>query len=364
MDQTAAGPLGASRCVLRTGGRVAGLLAVIVLAASVMAGCTAQPTVDKEILAQRPLIWPAPPEPARISFTRSISSPSDIGAKRGFFKRVVEFVLGSETNDIIKPYGIAVDSGGRVIVADTAFKRIHIYDTKAGKYKYIDDAGKQDLISPISVAVDAEDNIFVTDSMARRVFVFNAKGKPVSSFEAGTRPTGLAVDKRAGLVYVVDTGGHRVDVYDLKGRKLRSVGGWGQEAGDFNFPVDIFLSEEGELFVVDTMNYKVQVFDREGNLKGRFGQHGDGTGDFGRPKGIAVDSDGHIYVADALFDTVQIFDREGRYLLSFGTLGSDRGEFWMPGGVFIDGGNNIYVADTFNRRVQVFEYLGDQGTGQ
>jgi DNA-binding beta-propeller fold protein YncE len=336
-------------------------LSILIAVAALLSGCSSQATVDEEVIASKPLIWPDPPEPARISYIRSISTPKDIGAGKGFFKRVIELVLGSDVDDIIKPYGIAVDSRGRVIVADTAFKRVHIYDLKENKYRHIDFAGKASLISPISVAVDEGDNIYVTDSMARKVFVYNAKGKYQYAFDAGTRPTGIALGSGGKLLYVVDTGEHVVDVYDLKGKKVKTFGGWGSESGSFNHPVDIFIDGNGEIYIVDTMNYKIQIFDKDGRFVTMFGHQGDGTGDFGRPKGVAVDKDGHIYVADALFDTVQIFDREGRFLLNFGRLGSERGNFWIPGGVFIDQGNKVYVSDTFNRRVQIFEYLGDAG---
>lgn len=336
-------------------------LCIFVVAVALFAGCSPQTTVEEEILAQKPLIWPDPPAPARISYVRSISTPTDIGASKGFFKKVVELVLGSDVNDMIKPYGVAVDSTGRVIVADTAFKRVHIYDIKAKKYSYIDRAGKADVMAPISVALDAEDNIYVTDSLAGKVLVYNRKGKFLSSFGAGARPTGIAADKDKKLLYVADTGKHVINVYNLSGRKVKSIGGWGNEPGMFNHPVDVFLDGNGDIYVVDTMNYKVQIFDNSGKFLARFGHQGDGSGDFGRPKGLAVDRDGHIYVADALFDTIQIFDRDGKFLLNFGKVGRNRGSFWMPGGMYIDRGNKIYVADTFNRRVQIFEYLGDPG---
>ena len=46
-----------------------------------MAGCSSS-TVKEDIHSpQTPLIWPSPPEPARISYYKSIETPADIGAK-------------------------------------------------------------------------------------------------------------------------------------------------------------------------------------------------------------------------------------------------------------------------------------------
>lgn len=307
---------------------------------------------------QKPLIWPSPPEPARISWFKAISKPEDIGANKGFFRKVAEFLLGPRADQMVKPYGITVDSTGRVIVADTALKRLHVYDVIKNKYSFIEEAGDENLESPISVAVDAEDNIYATDSLKNKVLVFNSKGKYLHGFPAGKRPTGIAVNKADKTVFVTDTARHEIAVYDFKGRLRKTIGRWGNKAGEFNYPVDIFINKHGELYVADTMNYRIQIFGADGQFVSMFGRHGDGTGDFGRPKGVSVDNEGNIYVADALFDTVQIFDRSGNFLLNFGRLGREYGSFWLPSGVFIDSVDKIYVSDSYNRRIQVFEYHG------
>lgn len=335
-------------------------LASAVLALGVW-GCSSAPVKDEPALLtpQTPLIWPSPPEPARISYLSSIRKPDDIGANKGFFRRLTEFVLGPSSDEMIKPYGVTADSIGRIIVTDTAFRRVHVYDTKKKEYLSIDEAGKEEFATPIAAAADAENRIFVTDSGAGKVFVFNHKGKFLLAFEAGKRPTGIAINRAAGMVYVSDTPSHRVNMFGLDGSPRGSFGRLGVLDGEFNHPVDIAVDSEGMVYVVDSLNFRVQIFDRDGRFVARIGRHGDGTGDFGRPKGVAVDRDGHIYVADALFDTVQIFDREGNFLLNFGSLGRTAGRFWLPSGLFIDEDNKIYIGDAYNGRVQVFEYLGE-----
>jgi DNA-binding beta-propeller fold protein YncE len=263
---------------------------------------------------------------------------------------------------MIKPYGVTVDSAGRLIVVDTAFKRVHIFDIRNQKYQFINDVGSKRLVSPIAAAVDSQDNIYVTDSVVGKVFVYNKSGDYLLSFDAGKRPTGIAINKETKRLYVVDTASHLVRILTLEGKELKSFGAHGHAQAQFNLPVDIFLDRSGDVYVTDTMNYRIKIFDPDGKFLTSFGTHGDGNGDFGRPKGVAVDGDGNIYVSDAIYDTVQIFDRKGRFLLNFGTLGNVRGAFWMPTGLFIDGGDRIYVADSYNSRVQIFEYLGDSST--
>lgn len=330
------------------------------LAAGLMQGCgpSAVPE-DEHHASQRPLIWPPPPEPARISYLKIIEKPEDIGANKGFFSKLSDFVLGASKDEIVKPYGITVDNGGRLLLVDTSQKKVHIFDAAKNKYTYIDEVGKSSFESPIAAAADAENNIYVTDSTAGKVYAFSPKGKFFLSFDAGKRPTGIAINREDKKIYVSDTESHVINIFDLKGKKTGSIGKWGDLDGEFNHPVDIFVDRNGEIYVADTMNYRVQVFDKEGRFLFKFGKHGDGSGDFGRPKGIAVDREGHIYVADALFDTIQIFDRKGNFLLNFGAVGRDPGAFWLPCGLFIDSGDKIYVSDSYNRRIQIFEYLGN-----
>ncbi len=325
----------------------------------VLNGCTPPPISDEALLSQGSLIWPGPPAPARISYIRTISRGKDVGARKGLLKKMLDALLGEKVDSMIKPYGVTVDSEGRLIVVDTPFRRIHIFDIRNQKYKFINDIDSTRLVSPIAAAVDSQDNIYVTDSVAGKVFVYNKGGGYLFNFDAGKRPTGIAINKEIERLYVVDTGSHNVRILDLNGKEIKRFGSRGSGGGQFNFPVDIFLDRRGDVYVTDTMNFKIQIFDKNGRFLTRFGRQGDGTGDFGRPKGVAVDGDGNIYVADAIFDTVQIFNREGRFLLNFGALGSVRGAFWMPAGVFIDSGDRIYVADSYNKRIQIFEYMGD-----
>ena len=304
------------------------------------------------------IVWPLPPEPARIAYVSSIHKPADIDADKSLFKRVVKFILGERVENIVKPYGIVKDGMERLIVADTAAGKVHIFDTRKGKYKVISSGRGFNLLSPIGVTVDASDNIYVSDSVEGNVLVFNAKGRYQFSIDGLIRPTGLAVDNNDHILYVVDTGAHKINVYDLRGTYIKSLGGRGDAEGEFNFPTDIFVTARGDIYVTDSMNFRVQKFNNDGRFLLFISSHGDGTGDMGRPKGVAVDSLGYIYVVDAIFDTVQIFNQNGEFLLNFGLRGSGPGEFWLPAGIFIDANSRIYVADSYNGRVQIFDYLG------
>lgn len=320
-----------------------------------VATCTSAGERPADLTAPaEPLVWPAPPAPARIQYLYSFRAPEHLGIRPSVLERVWEVVAGEENREMVKPYAIAVE-GERLAVADPGLAVVHVYDPASGKYERIAKAGGTSLRSPVGVAFGVN-RTYVADSALGQVFAFDATGERVLTMGDIERPTGLAFDREGGRLYVADTLGHRILVFDSAGKRLLAFGQRGAEPGAFNYPTHLFL-RAGRLYVNDTMNFRVQVFDLVGNHLATFGRHGDGSGDFAQPKGLAVDREGHVYVADALFDRVQIFDSDGNYLLGFGGTGVKAGDFWLPAGLFITDGR-IYVADSYNRRVQVFQFLG------
>ena len=340
---------------------ISGLFLLLVL----LAGCAApqhRVNVEKAREHQVELFWPLPPAEPRIRFLQDIKGPADIEVQESFFEKLAGFLFGKDEDSIVKPYGITVDSLGRIIITDTGIKRLHVFDMKKKKYFQIPKTADNILKSPIGVAVDALDNIYVSDSVRKKVFVFNKAGRNIGEVEGEFgRPSGVAIDKENKVLYVVDTVEHQVKVFNLEGDLEGVIGKRGVADGEFNYPTNIFIDNKGLIYVTDSMNFRVQIFNSEGKVVSRFGNHGNGSGDFSRPKGVSVDSEGHIYIVEGLFDVVQIFDKNGQFLLPFGSTGNDVGEFWLPTGLFIDEEDRIYVADSYNSRIQVFQYLTEKG---
>ncbi|GEM_PF-527484 len=306
-----------------------------------------------------PLFWPAPPAEMRISFVGSVYSPADFGIKPGFFKKLKGVILGEEKNVLNKPVALAVDNRGGVYVCDAGAPALHIFRKNGKKYKIITIINKEKLISPVGVAVSENGLIFVSDSELKKVFCLDIDGKfkfSISGADKFARPTGIViVNKR---LYVVDTLGAGILMFDLNGRLLSRFGDRGKGDGEFNYPTAISADNDGKLYVADTLNFRIQVFDKNNKFLYAFGKLGDSSGSFSRPKGVAVDSFGHIYTTDGLFDNIQIFNKEREFLLFLGESGQRDGEFWIPCGLAIDSGNYIYVADSYNQRIQIFRYVG------
>lgn len=330
-----------------------------VIAAVLLVGCA---TPARENAGEPAPFWPAAPEPPRIAFVKTFSSPEDLGIRKGLFQRLRNFVFGEEETRMVRPTAV-VEAGNVLYVADPGVKGVHRFDTRRSKYRLI--RGQQDspLPSPVGLARGARGEIYVSDSKLAQVMVIQpgaGSATPLQLQGDLLQPTGLAFDASTRQLYVVDTGAHQIHVYDSNGHLVRSIGGRGVNPGQFNYPTLLWLSSEGHLYVTDTLNFRVQILDRKGKFVGMFGQAGDATGDAARQKGVATDQQGHVYVVDSLFHAVQIFGRDGRYLLTVGAQGQGRGEFWLPVGIYIDSHDAIYVTDTFNRRVQVFRYLDSE----
>lgn len=298
----------------------------------------------------------------KLTYEQTFMSERDVRGKQGFWSKLVDVVAGEpDFRPMVRPYSIAVDSHGRIIVTDPSVAAVHIFDFVQHKYKLIDrwEKSKDQMIEPQCVAVDDQDNIYVTDSKAGKVFVFDPRGKTRHVFGSikgegfFKRPTGISIDSETHRVYVTDTLRDRVFILDADGKVLRSFGQHGGGKGDFNYPTEVHV-KGGMVAVVDSMNFRVQLFDRDGNFQQVIGT-GKPDGGIYRPKGIAIDSEGHIYLIESQWGLVQVFDREGRLLYNFGN-GTGFGQFQLPTGLFIDANDRVYLADSYNHRVQVFQY--------
>lgn len=329
---------------------MAGWLIVVCLSLRSVEAATSNSSPDH-------LVWPPPPDPARIRYVESWTRPADMGFKQGFFRRFSNWVTGSRKgNEMFQtPFAVALDERGRMIMSDTATATVGFYDRVEKKWYQWREVGGTRFRSPVGVAKQ-DKVLYVADSELRQVLAFDLKGRLQFSIkEHISRPVGLCV--ASGRLWVADVGLQAVCVFDLKGNFLFQFGQRGAGPGEFNYPTHVAAGSDGRIFVTDALNGRIQVFDGEGKFLNVIGCLGDGMGCLARPKGLAVNSFGHVYVVDGLKDLFQIYSAQNRFLLAVGSSGASAGQFCMPAGVAAGTNQFIYVADSGNHRIQVFQYI-------
>jgi DNA-binding beta-propeller fold protein YncE len=354
---------------------VTGLAAALVLISAALTAADAKADKKKDPPKQaqpamRPedLIWPLPPDPPRVRWVAQYADmtkvKNPVARKSGWLEKVTGTKTTDEKFELRKPYGITVDSHGRIFVADTELKFVFVIDPAAKSVERREGNSHAPLSLPAGVAVDAEDRLFVSDADLHSIVCFGSSGQPIASF--GTpqlgRPGGIAIDRLRNRLYAADAKAGRIAVFDLTSFKLVTYFGspskpGSHPGGTFYGPTNVAVDRNGRIYVSDTWNYRVQILDPDGKFIRAFGAQGDRPGEFIRPKGIAVDSEGHVYVADAEFNNFQILSSDGQPLLAVGSLGTDPGQFALLAGLYIDSKDQIYTTEMFHGRVQVFQYI-------
>ena len=114
-------------------------------------------------------------------------------------------------------------------------------------------------------------------------------GKVVQRFgeDELIRPVGLAYIPQRNQLYVVDGGAHALQVYDTAGNGQHTLGSRGVLPGEFNYPTHIAFDGIDRLAVADTGNFRVQLLDLDGRSLGSVGRKGDAAGDLALPPLVA-----------------------------------------------------------------------------
>lgn len=359
-------------------------LAGAILLAAALAGCAGTDTVRGQLNYDvRPqnqraaLVWPQPPDAPRYryvgeligqqNFERAGKDELTLGTA---FKWVVGLFEENEPVLLRRPQTGTVGDDGRVYVVDAGRNAVLVFDPNPPADGDSDKDGGQLLVwnggdntarfqAPMAVTVAWDGDIAVSDAALGAVLRLNRKGEATGKLGEGhlQRPTGLAFDRKRGLLFVADTMAHDVKVYDKTGQLVNTIGSPGEREGDLNAPTHLAFADN-HLFVTDTLNSRIQVFDSEGMRVRGFGERGLYIGNLARPKGVTVGDNGIVYVVESYYGYLLAYNEKNELLLGINGTGMKDDRFFLPSGVWTDKARHVYVADMFNGRVVVFEYLG------
>jgi DNA-binding beta-propeller fold protein YncE len=311
------------------------------------------------------------------------------------------------------PYGVAVDAGGNVYVADTGNDTIRkitatgTVSTLAGSPGVIgaaDGTGSSaHFFDPTGVAVDSvTGNVYVIDYLNGTVRMVTAAGAVTTlagtagsyGFADGTGPAaifngpqGIAIDATAANLYVADTHNHLIRRVTLPGGVVTTVAGEAGVAGhadgtgtaaQFFIPAGVAADSGGNLFVADSGNSLIRKITMPGavviTFAGSIGGRGyaDGSGGLGGvarfndPHNIVSDGAGNVFVADYGNDVIRKIapDRTVTTIAGMpGVAGSADGPgrnatFNLPYGMVVDSHGDLYVADSANNTIRMITPAG------
>jgi streptogramin lyase len=165
---------------------------------------------------------------------------------------------GIEPGQLEEPTGIAVDASGNVWVSSSRYYRVEEF-TSSGRYER--KLGTFEI--PLGIAVDSHGDVWVADERADSVQELSSSGQLLGSFGSSAvfnAPTSVAIDAD-GNVWVADRFSGRVHELAPSGQPIEATGDAFGDQGQFG---EVWgLATSGSLiYVVDTGNGRIEVWRR------------------------------------------------------------------------------------------------------
>ena len=173
--------------------------------------------------------------------------------------------------------------------------------------------------------VDASGTVFFSDYNNHRVMeqsnsstsglVIAGNNGAGSASSQLNNPMGIFIDvNNASILYVVDSGNHRVQEWIIgatSGTTIAGTGVAGSALNELDSPRSIIGDASGNVFISDTNNHRIVMWARGATagvvIAGTSGVPGPLSTTLNFPNGIAFDADKNLYVADSNNFRIQKF---------------------------------------------------------
>ncbi|XP_077985807.1 tripartite motif-containing protein 2-like [Glandiceps talaboti] len=265
------------------------------------------------------------------------------------------------------PRSVAFTYDGDLVAVSSDDQRVYIFDNYGRcKSQYTLTSRVWSMpFKPYDVQITEKGEILVTERTNKSVICFRRDGTttPFHFGESGlTKPLGMAFDNRR-RVHVVDipTQGQTENP-----SAISCFTYYGTRAGTFRYternspdmlpqsPKFIAINSKNHIILPDYNGHKVLVYNSRGRFLYQFGSEGQGDGKFEHPSGVAVDTEDNIFVSSN--HRVQMFTPRGSFICRVDGI---EDELSKPRGIAISHSHpyRVAVADAGNDRIKIYQLL-------
>lgn len=227
------------------------------------------------------------------------------------------------------------------------------------------------LVSDMSV--DANGSVYILDSDDGKVVKWSPDNSTMVVVAGGKRwgadidqllrPLGMFVDHSTSIIWVADTGNHRIAKYSPSIESVIIYGSYGSNQSQFNVPSGLFVDTDDAhtIYVADTLNHRVQSWCAEATsgitVAGITNYYGNGLNQLWNPTVVVVDNNQNLFIIDSYNNRIvrwRIGESVGVIVVDNRYSADPSDEALRPIGIAFDSNGMLYVADASYNRVQKF----------
>jgi DNA-binding beta-propeller fold protein YncE len=169
-----------------------------------------------------------------------------------------------ETRDAFnRPTAVAFAPNGDFYVSDgyvnsrvVRYNRDAIFQNQWGAKGKGD--GEFDLVH--DVAVDSNGRVYVADRTNERIQVFDAYGKFITKWTGIGAPWGIYYVAKENAIYMCDGVNNRVVRLNMEGQVTGVLSSYGKTPGKLDFAHHLAVDSTGAIYVAEIKNWRVQKF--------------------------------------------------------------------------------------------------------
>lgn len=219
--------------------------------------------------------------------------------------------------------------------------------------------GPGQLQEPVAIAVDSVGKVYIADRGSKFIHKFDASGRPLLSFQDNwlSFPDGIAVD-RGGAIYVADPARGMIAIFIPEGEHLHQIRS--AQPSRLKSPLRVAVDDDGNIFVADAQRNRVQRFDPRGRLVKTWGDREAGDARLGAPSDLAIGADGFLYVSDTDHARIVKFDRDANFVTAFSLPPEVRATL----GPIAVSAKHVFAADPNAHRLYIWTVEGQYERGE